>query len=206
MEIIGLGWARDWLKMKKLINDVGLEQYDAVRKAYDRAKALLAQEKPDRKDLVRLLNILDANKEGVNWLRDEEGKKYDIAYNALKQKIPCAFKVSHLAIILFNKQYVIRMGTGYMVERMTEKINTEIQLQFMEQVFGQREKTEDYELFYGTKGFSPENKPAAEYLSPELSASIEDYCEHILNGKQFDKDYIENTRRLIASMVYRGVQ
>jgi len=41
--------------MRQLINDEGVNQYASVRTAYDRAKVLLTQEKPDRKELSDLL-------------------------------------------------------------------------------------------------------------------------------------------------------
>lgn len=73
--------------MKKLINDVGLEQYDTVRAAYDKARTLLTQESPDRKELSDLLDVLDKNPKGVEWLRDEEGENYAQVYSGVNAEL-----------------------------------------------------------------------------------------------------------------------
>jgi hypothetical protein len=60
----------------KLVDDKGLEEYDAVRAAYDKARTALTQENPDRKELSDLLGVLDKNPEGAKWLEAEVGEEY----------------------------------------------------------------------------------------------------------------------------------
>ncbi|MFA5887748.1 MAG: hypothetical protein WC852_03500 [Candidatus Nanoarchaeia archaeon] len=62
--------------MTKLINDEGINQYSTVRKAYERARTLLQNENPDRKELSDLLDVLDKNPEGAKWLEAEVGEEY----------------------------------------------------------------------------------------------------------------------------------
>ncbi|MFA5887745.1 MAG: hypothetical protein WC852_03485 [Candidatus Nanoarchaeia archaeon] len=70
--------------MTKLINDEGINQYSTVRKAYERARTLLQNENPDRKELSDLLEVLHKNPEGVDWLRDEEGTNFNNIYKNLR--------------------------------------------------------------------------------------------------------------------------
>ena len=68
------------------IEILGLKDYPAVRDAYDKAKEILEQENPDRKELSDLLQVLEKNPEGVVWLKAEEGENYnDFCLNAKKQ-------------------------------------------------------------------------------------------------------------------------
>jgi len=72
--------------MKQLVNDEGINQYQAVKDAYEKAKALLTLENPNRKELSDLLDVFDKNTKGVEWLRDEEGEDYNnFCLNAGKQ-------------------------------------------------------------------------------------------------------------------------
>lgn len=70
--------------MKQLIHDEGINQYSAVKAAYDRAKAVLTQENPDRKELSDLLDVLDMNPKGVEWLKAEKNEEYDALYKSIE--------------------------------------------------------------------------------------------------------------------------
>lgn len=69
--------------MRQLVHDVGIDQYSTVRNAYEKAKALLTQENPDRKELSGLLNVLEANKEGIEWLKLEFQHEYQETFSII---------------------------------------------------------------------------------------------------------------------------
>jgi hypothetical protein len=72
--------------MKQLVHDAGIDHYSTVRKAYDRAREILADEMKRRAELQGLLAIIDDNKEGVEWLRLEEDS-FDAVYRHFQEHL-----------------------------------------------------------------------------------------------------------------------
>lgn len=70
-------------KMRQLINDEGINQYQTVREAYEKAKEMVEQENPDRDELSKIRRILDNNPKGVDWLTMEEGSKFLRLYDKI---------------------------------------------------------------------------------------------------------------------------
>jgi hypothetical protein len=60
--------------MKKLINDEGINQYQAVKDAYEKAKELLKEPGKNKDTLLELLNTFATNQEGTSWLSIEVGE------------------------------------------------------------------------------------------------------------------------------------
>lgn len=137
--------------MRQLINDEGINQYQTVRAAYDGAKHILALEKPDRMELSGLLAVIEQYPEGLDWLKLEEGEKYDafyskiagiclpqiieaIAKNAGAPKIGImaspAYKVYNTktkkaSIVLPDLQYIIEMHEAMLYKQSTNNIDIE---------------------------------------------------------------------------------
>lgn len=66
-----------------LVHDKGINEYLPVRKAYDKAREILNSDKPDEKELSEIVKQLDSHPEAVEWLRLEEGVKYDLLHAKL---------------------------------------------------------------------------------------------------------------------------
>jgi len=99
--------------MKKLINDEGINQYQAVKDAYEKAKALLTRENPNRKELSDLLGVFDKNTKGVEWLRDEEEGNYTALIKSLVSKACRAFKIFDIPSEYFDKLLHIAADKPY---------------------------------------------------------------------------------------------
>ncbi|MFH1065259.1 MAG: hypothetical protein V1734_02010 [Nanoarchaeota archaeon] len=68
-----------------LINDKGINEYEPVRKAYDRAKEILGKGNPDKAELSNIVKQFDSHPEAVEWLRLEEEGRYEDVYERIRE-------------------------------------------------------------------------------------------------------------------------
>jgi len=83
--------------MGPLIHDVGIEQYPAVRAAYDKAKDILNDPAKRKAELFGLVALMQSNKDGLEWLMLEEGKGFDAVYKMFQYHLDEAKKADEEA-------------------------------------------------------------------------------------------------------------